>query len=56
MMCRLLKVARSSYYEWVDRIGVITTTAARGAEVTETVKTVFRSSRKPMGAAGSRSY
>jgi transposase-like protein len=41
MMCRVLKVARSSYYEWVDRIGVITNTAAHRDEVGEAVKAEF---------------
>ena len=49
MMCRLLKVARSSYYEWVDRIGVITTTAARRADRTEAVKAVFEEFRQTYG-------
>ena len=49
MMCRLLNVARSSYYEWVDRIGVITTTAARRADLTEAVIAVFEEFRQTYG-------
>ena len=40
-MCRLLKVGRSSYYDWVARAGTPSATAARRAELAERVKAAF---------------
>jgi putative transposase len=41
MMCQALKVALWSYYEWLERIGVVTATAARRADLIEAVSAVF---------------
>ena len=41
MMTNLLRVARSSHYELVNRIGVITATKARRARLGEQVKAAF---------------
>jgi putative transposase len=49
MMCALLKVSRSSYYQWVNRIGVITATTARRLALTEQVKAVFAEFRQTYG-------
>jgi putative transposase len=48
MMCRLLKVSRSTYYQWAGRAGA-TATAARRAAVTERVIEVFHDKRQTYG-------
>ena len=48
-MCRLLKVGRSSYYEWVAGAGTLSATAARRAELAERVKAVFDEYRQTYG-------
>ncbi len=48
-MCRLLKVGRSSYYDWAARAGTLSATAARRAELGERVKAVFDEYRQTYG-------
>ena len=48
-MCRLLKVGRSSYYDWVAGAGTLSATAARRAELAERVKAVFEEYRQTYG-------
>jgi transposase InsO family protein len=49
VMCRLLGVPRSSYYDWAGRAGTLTATAARRAAVAEQVRTVFEEYRQTYG-------
>ena len=49
MMTKALKVPRSSYYDWVNRIGVITATAARRAALAEQVEAAFQEFRQVYG-------
>ena len=48
-MCGLLKVGRSSYYDWVARAGTLSATAARRAELGVKVKAVFEEYRQTYG-------
>ena len=49
MMCRLLNVPRSTYYDWVARADTLTATAARRAALTEAVTAVFEEYRQTYG-------
>ncbi len=48
-MCAQLGVPRSTYYAWVDRIGTLTATAARRADLAEQVRACFEASRQTYG-------
>lgn len=47
MMCRLLGVSRSGFYEWVDR--PVSARATRRMELTEQIRTVFVDSGRTYG-------
>ena len=49
MMCRLLDVPRSTYYEWAGRADTVTATAARRAALAEAVESVFDEYRQTYG-------
>lgn len=49
MMCRLLKVPRSTYYAWAGRADTVTETAARRAMLTQAVIEVFAEFRQTYG-------
>lgn len=49
MMCRLLDVPRSTYYDWAGRADTVTATAARRAAVAEAVESVFDEYRQTYG-------
>ena len=48
-MCRLLGVARSSFYDWQTQADTLTATAARRARYARLVKQVFRDQRRRAG-------
>jgi transposase InsO family protein len=49
MMCRLLDVPRSTFYDWAGRADTVTATAARRAAVAEAVESVFEEYRQTYG-------
>jgi len=49
MMCRLLDVPRSTYYDWAGQADTVTATAARRAAVAEAVESVFDEYRQTYG-------
>lgn len=49
MMCRLLNVPRSTFYDWAGRADTVTATAARRAALTEAVTAVFEEYRQTYG-------
>ncbi len=49
MMCRLLDVSRSTFYDWAARADTVTATAARRADLTQAVTSVFTEYRQTYG-------
>ena len=49
MMCRLLDVPRSTYYDWAGRADTVTATAARRAALADAITEVFQEYRQTYG-------
>ena len=48
-MCNILQVSRSSFYAWLERVNVVSSSAARRVSLTRQIQAVFKESKNRWG-------